>query len=114
METLTHSGQKILDKDTLKKLKNICKYAYCYTFQAIIFESCNRFSSSLYITIKLPTFSVAGFLMAMWNMPTIYLCINLGKHMQRSDSVPFKYVMNSLGKTDYFDIRLQTILPIQG
>lgn len=26
VETLTHTGQKVLDKDVLKKLKNICKY----------------------------------------------------------------------------------------
>jgi len=35
VETLTHSGQKVLDKDTLKKLKNICKYAYCYTLHTL-------------------------------------------------------------------------------
>ena len=49
VETLTHSGQKVLDKDTLKKLKNICKYAYCHTLHTIIFESCNHFLYSLYI-----------------------------------------------------------------
>jgi hypothetical protein len=43
VETLTHSGQKVLEKDTLKKLKNICKYAYFYTLRAIISESCNHF-----------------------------------------------------------------------
>jgi hypothetical protein len=49
VEKLTHSGQKVLDKDTLKKLKNICKYAYCHTLHTIIFESCNHFLYSLYI-----------------------------------------------------------------
>jgi hypothetical protein len=34
----------------------------------------------------------------MWNMLTIYLFINLRRHMQRYDSVPFKFVMNCLGK----------------
>jgi len=48
--------------------------------------------------------------MAMWNMPTIYLCISLGEHMRRFVSVRFKYVMNSLGKTYYFDSRLQARL----
>jgi hypothetical protein len=28
VETLTHTGQKMLDKDILKKLKNICKYVF--------------------------------------------------------------------------------------
>lgn len=44
------------------------------------------------------SFLVAGYLMAMWNMLTIYLFINLRRHMQRYDSVPFKFVMNSLGE----------------
>jgi len=42
VETLTHSGQKLLDKDTLKKLKNICKYVHCHTLHTIIFESYNH------------------------------------------------------------------------
>jgi hypothetical protein len=27
VEILTHTGQKVLDKNVLKKLKNICRYA---------------------------------------------------------------------------------------
>lgn len=34
VETLTHSGQKLLDKDTLKKLKNICKISDGYVEHA--------------------------------------------------------------------------------
>lgn len=51
VETLTHSGQKVLDKDIFKKLKNICKYAYYYPLHTIIFETCNQFLYSLYITM---------------------------------------------------------------
>lgn len=36
--------------------------------------------------------------MAMWNMFTIYLFINLRKHMLRYDSVHFKFATSSLGK----------------
>jgi hypothetical protein len=43
VEGLTHSGQKILDKDTLKKLKNICKYASFYTMQTTVLESDSHF-----------------------------------------------------------------------
>jgi hypothetical protein len=42
--------------------------------------------------------------MATWNMLTIYLFINLRRHMLRYDSVPFKFAMNSLGKTDCIPI----------
>jgi hypothetical protein len=106
VETLTHSGQKVLDKDTLKKLKNICKYVHCHTLHSIIFESYNHICIACN-----HAFPVTGFLMAMWNMPTIYLSINLREHTRRFVSVPFKYVMNSLGKTNYLNSRLQASLP---
>jgi hypothetical protein len=43
VETLTHTGQKVLDKDALKKLKNICKYAnrVVLVFVDYIFEFSN-------------------------------------------------------------------------
>jgi hypothetical protein len=68
------------------------------TLHTIIFESFNHFFVQ---PVYYHAFPVAGFLMAMWNMPTIYLSINFREHTRRFVSVPFKYVMNSLGKTNH-------------